>query len=214
MVRPGPNRSIAPNGTPHGLLTDATGASPEGRHGAMPDPGQHGGDDGYIAIIAHDVTAARADTERLRHRASHDALDRAGEPPPGLVDSRTCRRPATRSPRSHRRAVHRPRPPQVRQRRTRSCRRRPTPRIDRDPTRRHGSAERSGRADRWRRVPRRVPRRSRHRDGARTRRSHPPRTHRSAPSSANSTSRSRSASASRSPIATPWGYLTKRRHRR
>ncbi len=73
-VRPGPNRSIAPNGTPHGLLTDATGASPEGRHGAMPDPGQHGGDDGYIAIIAHDVTAARADTERLRHRATHDAL--------------------------------------------------------------------------------------------------------------------------------------------
>ncbi len=32
------------------------------------------GGDGYIAIIAHDVTAARAETERLRHRSSHDPL--------------------------------------------------------------------------------------------------------------------------------------------
>lgn len=30
--------------------------------------------DGYVAIIAHEVTAARAETERLRHRSSHDPL--------------------------------------------------------------------------------------------------------------------------------------------
>ncbi|WP_439115780.1 putative bifunctional diguanylate cyclase/phosphodiesterase, partial [Ilumatobacter sp.] len=32
------------------------------------------GDDGYIAVIAHEVTAARHETEQLRHRASHDPL--------------------------------------------------------------------------------------------------------------------------------------------
>ena len=32
------------------------------------------GDDGYIAVIAHEVTAARYETEQLRHRASHDPL--------------------------------------------------------------------------------------------------------------------------------------------
>lgn len=32
------------------------------------------GDDGYIAVIAHDVTEARAETEQLRHRAGHDPL--------------------------------------------------------------------------------------------------------------------------------------------
>ncbi len=55
--------------------TDETGRSLVFRATVAVRPGStDSGDDGYIAVIAHEVTATRSETERLRHRASHDPL--------------------------------------------------------------------------------------------------------------------------------------------
>ena len=55
--------------------TDQTGRALVFRATVAVRPGSaDSGDDGYIAVIAHEVTAARRETERLRHRASHDPL--------------------------------------------------------------------------------------------------------------------------------------------
>lgn len=77
------------NSTEHGTWqgdfdhTDATGRAQVFRAtvAVRPDEGrsdQQTGErvpsDGYIAVIAHEVTIARAETERLRHRSSHDPL--------------------------------------------------------------------------------------------------------------------------------------------
>jgi diguanylate cyclase (GGDEF)-like protein len=63
--------------------TDLTGRAQVFRATVAVRPDEEHGDqarvdgqviDGYIAVIAHEVTAARAETERLRHRSSHDPL--------------------------------------------------------------------------------------------------------------------------------------------
>jgi diguanylate cyclase (GGDEF)-like protein len=55
--------------------TDETGRALVFRATVAVRPGStDSGDDGYIAVIAHEVTAARSETEQLRHRASHDPL--------------------------------------------------------------------------------------------------------------------------------------------
>lgn len=55
--------------------TDESGRARVFRATVAVRPGSiESGDDGFIAVIAHEVTIAREETERLRHRASHDPL--------------------------------------------------------------------------------------------------------------------------------------------